>query len=72
MKFFKTSFYLSLVNTLELQKLEQNGFREASFYLWRALVKFEVLADRQTICQDLRKAIWLGEIKAEQFLYVCL
>jgi hypothetical protein len=69
---YKTKGISPLQMLEELQKLEQNGFREASFYLWRALVKFEVLADRQTICQDLRKAIWLGEIKAEQFLYVCL
>jgi len=55
----------------ELNILERNGMKTGSLYFWRALVKFEILADRQTICQDLHLAATLGEWKAEQFFYVC-
>ncbi|MCU0437321.1 MAG: DnaJ domain-containing protein [Raineya sp.] len=55
----------------EFSILEKNGFQEASLYFWRALIKFEILADRQTICQDLHLAATLGEWKAEQYFYVC-
>lgn len=55
----------------EFSVLEKNGYRDASLYFWRALIKFEILADRQTICQDLHLAATLGEWKAEQYFYVC-
>ena len=51
--------------------LEKDGFREASLYFWRALLKFELLADKQSICQDLSLAISLGSWQAEHYLYVC-
>jgi curved DNA-binding protein CbpA len=51
--------------------LEKQGFKNASLYFWRALIKFEILTDKQTICQDLHLAATLGEWKAEQYFYVC-
>jgi curved DNA-binding protein CbpA len=54
-----------------INDLERNGFKESYVYLWRALLKFELLADKQAICQDLQLAISLGSWQAEQYSYVC-
>lgn len=62
----------STQETLEaINDLEKQGFKENYLYFWRALLKFELLADKQSICQDLHIAIGLGNWQAEHFLYVC-
>lgn len=63
---------MSAVEAIEqINLLEQSGFREGSLYFWRALFKFEVLSEKQSICQDLHLAISLGEWQAEHYLYIC-
>lgn len=63
---------ISATEALEqINLLEQAGFREASLYYWRALLKLELLADKQSICQDLHLAANLGEWQAEHFFYIC-
>lgn len=63
---------ISIGETLEaINHLEQSGFKEGDLYFWRALLKFELLADKQSICQDLHLAVSLGNWQAEHFLYVC-
>jgi len=54
-----------------INDLERNGFKENYLYFWRALLKFELLSDKQSICQDLNLAISLGNWQAEHYLYVC-
>ena len=63
---------MSVGETLEaINNLEKMGLKEDYLYFWRALLKFELLADKQSICQDLHLAISLGNWQAEHFLYVC-
>ncbi|GAB4134572.1 MAG: hypothetical protein OHK0045_23220 [Raineya sp.] len=63
---------MSTSKTLEaINELEQQGFKESSLYFWRALLKFELLADKQSICQDLHTANILGSWEAEHYFYVC-
>ncbi|MFN3316415.1 MAG: hypothetical protein ACK40K_06360 [Raineya sp.] len=63
---------ISTAETLEaINRLEQSGFKESDLYFWRALLKFELLTDKQSICQDLQLSISLGNWQAEHFMYVC-
>ncbi|MDW8297169.1 MAG: DnaJ domain-containing protein [Raineya sp.] len=59
---------ISAQQTLKsLQEIEQKGFREGELYFEKALLKFELLADMQSICQDLSLALHLGEFRAAHY-----
>jgi curved DNA-binding protein CbpA len=68
---FKLNYDIANKTLLAIDYLERNGFKESYVYFWRALLKFELLADKQSICQDLSLAASLGCWQAEQYSYVC-
>lgn len=54
-----------------LQEVEQNGFREGELYFERAMLKFSLNSNNESICQDLEVALKMGEFRAAHYQFLC-